>query len=80
MRYQGFIQKVGPWNPPPPPPEILKLSMVINVVLNNNLVPDCVRSNLRGSKLKFFLGKHAPRPTHAYTCVRVLSRATTVII
>ena len=35
-----------------PPPEILKLSLVINVlsqVLNNNLVPDCVRSNLRGS-------------------------------
>ena len=34
-----------------PPPEILKLSMVIIVlsqVLNKNLVPDCVRSNLRG--------------------------------
>ena len=34
------------------PPEILKLSMVSNIlsqVLNNNLVPDCVRSNLRGS-------------------------------
>ena len=32
---------------PPPPPKILKLSMVIIVlsqVLNNNLVPDCVRS------------------------------------
>ena len=42
-----------------PSPEILKLSMVINVlsqVLNNNLVPDCVRSNLRGSKFKIFLG------------------------
>ena len=50
----------------PPPPEILKLSMVINVlsqVLNNNLVPDCVRSNLRGSKFKNFLAEHAPRPS-----------------
>ena len=54
------------WNsppppPPPPPPQILKLCMVIIVlsqVLNNNLVPDCVRSNLRGS-----VGEgHAPRP------------------
>ena len=39
----------------PSPPEILKLSMVIIVlsqVLNNNLVSDCIRSNLRGSKFK----------------------------
>ena len=46
--------------------EISKLSMVINVlsqVLNNNLAPDCVRSNLRGSKFKIFLGEHAPRPS-----------------
>ena len=44
---------------PPPPPEILKLSMVITVlsqVLNNNLVADCVRSNLRGSNSKFSWG------------------------
>ena len=27
---------------------------------NNNLVSDCVRSNLRGSKFKIFLGKHDP--------------------
>ena len=58
----------GGWNFPPSP-EILKLSMVINVlsqVLNNNLVPDCVRSNLRECKLKIFQGGghgHAPRPT-----------------
>ena len=45
-----------------PPPEILKLSMVINEVLNNNLVPDCVRNNLRESKFKIFLGEHVPRP------------------
>ena len=55
------------WNFPQPqfsPTEILKLSMVINIlsqVLNNNLVPDCVRSNLRGSKFKIFLEGHAPR-------------------
>ena len=54
----------GPWKFPPPS-EILKLSMVIvlSQVLNNNLVPDCVRSNLRGSKFKIFPGGgHAPRP------------------
>ena len=27
-------------------------------VLDNNLVPDCVRSNLRGSKFEIFLGEH----------------------
>ena len=51
--------------PLPPTQEILKLSMVIIVlsqVLNNNLVPDCVRSNLRGSKFKIFPEGHAPRP------------------
>ena len=44
----------GPWN---------WLLMVINVLsraLNNNLVPDCVGSNLRGSKFKIFMGEHAP--------------------
>ena len=48
---------------PSPTQEIMKLSMVIIVlsqVLNNNLVPDCVRSNLRGSKFKIFLGEHTP--------------------
>ena len=47
------------------PPPNLEMSMVIIVlsqVLNNNLVPDCIRSNLRGSKFKIFLGAHAPRP------------------
>ena len=59
VSYRGGV----PWNSPPPP-EILKLSMVIivlSLVLNNNLVPDCIRSNLRGSKLKILLGEHAPR-------------------
>ena len=58
----GFHTEGGPGISPP---EILKLSMVIIVlsqVLNNNLVPDCVRSNLRGSKFKIFPGEHAPRP------------------
>ena len=47
---QGFIQRGGLEFPSPshnfPPPEILKSSMVIVVlsqVLNNNLVPDCIR-------------------------------------
>ena len=74
--------------PPPPPQEILKLSMVIIVlsqILNNNLVSDCVRSNLRGSKFKIFLGKHDPRPlpsrhTHTYVCVSVLLRATIILL
>ena len=76
----------GAWNslPPLPLPEILKLSMVINAlsqVLNNNLVPDCVRSNLRGSK---FLWEHAPHTplvgTHAYVCVEVLSHTTIILL
>ena len=29
---------------------------VLSQVLNNNLVPECIRSNLRGSKFKIFLG------------------------
>ena len=61
---QGFIQRRGALEFPPPP-EIMKLSMVIIVlpqVLNNIVDPDCVRSNLRGSKFKIFLREHAPRP------------------
>ena len=54
----------GGWNPPPPPLKILKLSNVLSQVLNNNLVPDCVRSNLRGSTFKIFLGEHATRPPY----------------
>ena len=52
-----------------PPPEILKLSMIIIVastmyVLFGKFVPDCVGSNLRGSKFKIFLGGrgYAPGP------------------
>ena len=50
-----FIRQEVLWNSPP---EILKLSMVIvlSQVLNSNLVPNCIRSNLRGSKFKIFLG------------------------
>ena len=47
----------------PPPPEILKWSMVIIVLsqlLNNNLVPDCIRSNLRGSKFLGWGGGNMP--------------------
>ena len=74
----GFDTEGGgmefPPPPPPPPPEILKLSMVINVlsqVLNNNLVPDCVRSNLRGSKFKIFLGELPPDPPSRHTRLHV---------
>ena len=59
----GFHTEGGGLEFPPPPPEILKLSKVIIVlsqVLHNNLVPDCVRSNLRGSKFKIFLGLGGP--------------------
>ena len=50
--------------------EILKLSTVIILAIymllsmchQNVVVPDCVRSNLRGCKFKIFLGGHAPRP------------------
>ena len=72
--YQGFIQRGDLEFPPPPlPPEIIKLSMVIIVlsqVLNNNLVPDCIRSNLRGSKFN----RTPLVGTHGYT-VHVCDRA-----
>ena len=65
------------------PTEILKLSMVINVlsqVLSNNLVPDC---NPRGSKFKIFLwgrglGACPQTPlvgTHTHACVSVCEHA-----
>ena len=64
----------GAMESPPPShnfssPEILKLSMVINVlspVLNNNL---------RGSKLNFFLREHAPRPPSRHECLCVCDHA-----
>jgi len=87
LRYidrQGFIEGGAGI---PPPPEILKLSMVVIVlsqVLNNNLVPDCVRSNLRGSKIQNFSRGACPQTplvgTHPYVCVSVLSRATITLL
>ena len=49
---------------------LLNLSMCHQSVVWN-FVPDCVRNNLRGCKLKFFVGGvHAPKPplvcTHAF--------------
>ena len=37
-------------------------------MLFRNFVPDCVRSNLRGSKFKIFLGGHA-HILQATTCI-----------
>ena len=87
VHVQGFIQRRGggPWNSPPP--EILKLSMVIIVlsqVLNNNLVPDCIRSNLRGPKFKIFLGEHASdhpsRHAHLHVYMSVLLHTTIILL
>ena len=74
----------GDWSPPPPHQKYLKLSMVIivlSLVLNNNLVPDFVRSNLRGSKFNIFLeGGACPQTplvgTHAYAFARYYHPAT----
>ena len=64
--------------------EILKLSIVLSQVLSNRLVPDCVGSNLRGSKFKIFLGGACPQTplvgTHTYACVSVLFRATIILL
>ena len=66
------------------PTEILKLSIVLSQVLSNNLVPDCVGSNPRGSKFKIFLGGACPQTplvgTHTYACVSVLLRATIILL
>ena len=67
------------------PPEIFKLSMVIIVVPSSisylldismchqmvfeKFVPDCVRSNLRGSKFKNFPGGTCPQTPLVGTCV-----------
>ena len=77
LKAQGFIQRGGR-DLEFPPQEILKLSMVIVVlsqVLSNNLIPDYVRSNLRGSKFKIFLGggDMSPDPLSRHTCLCVLS-------
>ena len=79
---QGFIQREGGLESPPSSPEILKLSMVIialSQVLNNNLVPDFVRSNLRGSKFKIFLGGVGmpPDSPSRHTCI---SHATMILL
>ena len=57
------------------PPRNLELSMVIidlsQVYINNNLVPDCARSNLKDLNSTFFGrgGGHAPRPPSRHACV-----------
>ena len=82
LHVQGFIQKgeVGGGLEFSPPPEILKLSMVLIVlsqVLSNNLVPDCVRSNLN-SKVSWGRGDMPPDPpsrhTHLHVCERAFAR------
>ena len=71
---------------PPPPQEILKLStvtIVLSQALNNNLVPDYVRSNLNSN---FVLGEGGgggggggggmpPDPPSRHTCLRVCEGA-----
>ena len=67
-------------HPPPPLPEILIFSMVIIVlsqVLNNNLVPDCVKAIWEGLNSKFSRGRHAPS-SHAH--VSALSHATVILL
>ena len=54
-------------------------------MLFGKFVPDCVRNNLRGSKLKIFLGGGAcPRTllvgTHAYVHVSMLSYTTIILL
>ena len=83
LMYLAGFHTEGAGIPPPLPPatifppvtissplEILKLSMVINVLsqlLNNSLVPDCVRSNLRWSKFKISWGSMPPDPPSRHT-------------
>ena len=88
----------GGWNFPLPatifpPPRNLEIEIALSQVLNNNLVPDCVRSNLRGPKIQFFSGGGGeggggggggmpPDPlvgAHAYACVSMLSHSTTIL-
>ena len=47
-------------------------------------VPDCIRSNLRGSKVKIFLKGACPQTplvgTHIYMCMSVLSHTTVILL
>ena len=53
-------------------------------MLFGKFVPDCVRSYLRGSKFKVFLGGACPQTpivgTHTYACVSVLSHTTIILL
>ena len=53
-------------------------------MLVGEFVPDCVRSNLRGSKFTIFLGGVCPQTpligTHTYTCVSVLPHVTIILL
>ena len=60
----------------PPSPSLTQKSLnwvwlLFSQVLNNNLVPDCVTSNLRGSKFQIFWGGIPPDTLsrHAHLCV-----------
>jgi len=57
--------------------------MVINVlsqVLNNNLVPDYVRSNLRGSKFKFYVHYYHPATTMFPPQLKILYETQGLIV
>ena len=79
----------------PPSPSLTQKSLnwvwlLFSQVLNNNLVPDCVTSNLRGSKFQIFWGGGGggggvslQTPLvgmHTYACVSVLSHATIILL
>ena len=72
--------------PPPPPPEIeygyycgainisyliLRVTVCVIKMLLGQFVPNCVRSNLRGSKFKIYLGGMPPPPSR-HACLHTL--------
>ena len=81
MDYQGFIQRGRGAGITPPPSRNLEIEYgyyCFVTDINNNIVPDFVRSNLRGSKLKIFMreGRCPQTPlvgTHSYVFHTLLS-------
>ena len=58
---QNFIRwGGGGWNFPLP-------EIFLKLIKYGYFVPNCARSNLRGSKFNIFLGEHAPDPTSRHT-------------